>query len=70
MSGYWIFAFGCVVGGCVGLLLAALLSAAHRGEEKMEAYYYGINVGPSFVSESAPGSKETWEKAFKPPGSA
>lgn len=39
MSGYWIFVIGCLVVGCVGLLLAALLSAAHRGEAEMEAYY-------------------------------
>ena len=48
MSGYWIFAFGCVVGGCAGLLVAGLFGAAHRGEEeqeKVEAYYRGVKDG-------------------------
>lgn len=44
----WIFAFGCLVGGCAGLLLAALFGMAHRGDvdqERIEAYYHGVKDG-------------------------
>ena len=48
MSGYWIFGFGFIVGGLVGLLVAGLLGSAHQGteeQEKAEAYYRGVKDG-------------------------
>ena len=48
MSGYWIFAFGCVVGGLGGLLVVGLLGMAHQGDvdrERVEAYYRGVEDG-------------------------
>ena len=48
MSGYGIFAIGCVFGCLVGLLGAGMLAAAYRGEverEKVEAYCQGVKDG-------------------------
>ena len=45
MTGYWIFAFGFVVGVLATLLILGLLEMAHRGEEEqdaMKAYYLGV----------------------------
>lgn len=38
MSGYWIFGLGFIIGGCLGLLIAALLGAAHEREDDIDRW--------------------------------
>jgi len=45
MSGYWIFAFGFMVGVLATLLILGLLEMARRGEmeqDALKAYYWGV----------------------------
>jgi hypothetical protein len=48
MNGYWIFAFGLIVGGAVVALLAGLCKSAHDGDHSQkvtQAYWDGFNMG-------------------------